>query len=84
MRVSIGLDHVAAIIDSGTCQETRYVEGVRQPIDGHRKVAFQFIDQIFGEIGVGTLVVGVDRDGFLEFIRIARTVSPDPPFGDLA
>ena len=63
MGVALFLDDAAIIVELGGAEKARDVEPIRQPIDAHRKAPFQFIDEVFRQIGVWALVVDVDGDG---------------------
>src|SRR5580704_2925247 len=63
MGVPLFFDDAAIIVEPGGAEKARNVELIRQPIDAHRKVPFQFIDEVLRQIRVGALVVDVDGDG---------------------
>lgn len=62
MRVAALIDDPAGIVEPGRPEKTRDVEDIGQPVDAHREIALEFVDQILREIGVGALVIDIDRD----------------------
>ena len=65
MSIALFLDDPAAVVEPGGSEKARDIEPIGQPIDVHRKVPLQFINEVLRQIGVGALVVGVCREGVL-------------------
>src|SRR6266481_3159407 len=63
MRVALLLEHPAAVVDPRRAEKARDIEDVREPIHANREVALQIIGEILRQIGVGALVIEIDRDG---------------------
>ena len=62
MRVAVLLQHAAISIDARRSEKAWNVEHVGQPFQPHRKIALELVSEILRQIGVGALVVDIDRD----------------------
>jgi hypothetical protein len=60
MRVAAFLQHAASRVHLGAAEVGRNVERVRQPVEPRAGLPLQVVGQVFGQIGVGALVVAVD------------------------